>query len=218
MKEGPPIPQLETTHFHVAHNVASDHEGRSLQGHHLVKGIEHNGEMHGEAVDPGAPNERVISVQIPELMAERLTSFFDRFLVDPNPDDWVNCHRFAVWMTTGEMPEDSGNSHDGMGKDHPAMIRIAEHGVKVENPLATGQHGIMASTGDYGTKFPEHSVVGLETGVEGLKCIQITDIDGVMTLSDPVSDVASKNAKKDQLGQRQLDLYALNHPVDPATN
>lgn len=204
-------PQLDTVHFHVAHDIASDHEGRSLQGHHLVKGIEHDGEIHGEAADPEDAHERIVSVEIPESMAKRLTAFFDRFLVDPDPKDWVNCHRFAVWMTTGEMPDDSGDPDKGMGRDHPAVVKIVNDGTRTEAPLATGQHGIMAHTGYYGTRSPEHSVVGLDTGIDGLKCIQITDVDGVMTFSDPANDIKRQNAQRALAGQARVDLYAVDN-------
>lgn len=198
------IPQSETVHLHVAKDDAGN-----LRDQLVVKGIDSKGAMHGQVVNPTAEKEKIISIEMPEAMSKRLTYFFDRFLVDPDPKDWVNCHRFAVWMTTGKMPEDPSYPQGQHASDHPAVIEIAEQGIKTKGPLAMGQHAVVVETGWTGKKIlpPDHSVIGLgPTDDEALQCIQINNLDGDMTLSSATRYIDEKN----RLGVRgQRDLYTL---------
>jgi hypothetical protein len=93
----------------------------------------------------------------PELR-DRLLGFFAHYLADSN------CHRFANFMSTGEITPDTPHGE------------IVEAGEKVET-LDMGQHGVMGYfTGKQAELHADHSISGL--GHETDQALQVTRYQG----------------------------------------
>lgn len=130
-----------------------------------------------------------IPIEVPDVFADRLVSFFDKYL-RPMPSDRrpYNCHRFALWMR-GIVDTTSAVSLEFS----PEIQTITYGGKTQDGELELGQHGLVvrqarSASGTISTTA-EHSMIGLGLP-DGLDRIDVHGMHGYMYVGSQATAVA----------------------------